>query len=68
MHQIYDQIIDLVKNNISNIKDNHIQFSDLNYKPFNFDQKNFNSRIYASSSMFRIRHAGLDPASSILTI
>jgi len=42
MHQIYDQIIDLVKNNISNIKDNHIQFSDPNYKPFNFDKNNFN--------------------------
>jgi len=41
MHQIYDQIISLVKSNISNIKDNHIQFSDTNYKPFNFDKNNF---------------------------
>lgn len=41
MHQIYNQIITLVKNNISNINDNHIQFSDPNYKPFNFDKNNF---------------------------
>ncbi|GAG14957.1 unnamed protein product, partial [marine sediment metagenome] len=41
MHQIYDQIINLVKNNITDIKDNHIQFSDSNYKPFDFDNKNF---------------------------
>jgi hypothetical protein len=38
---LFNQIIDLVKNNISNIKDNHVQFSDPNYKPFNFDKKNF---------------------------
>ena len=41
MHQIYNQIINLVKNNISNINDLHIQFSDPNYKPFNFDKNNF---------------------------
>ena len=41
MQQIYNQIIDLVKNNISNINDNHVQFSDTNYKPFNFDKNNF---------------------------
>ena len=41
MHQIYNQIISLIKNNISNINDNHIQFSDPNYKPLNFDRKNF---------------------------
>jgi len=41
MHKIYDQIINLVKNNISNIKDNHVQFSDPNYKPLNFDKNNF---------------------------
>jgi len=41
MQQIYNQIINLVKNNISNIKDNNIQFSDTNYKPFNFDKSNF---------------------------
>jgi len=41
MQQIYDQIIDLVKNNISNVNDNYIQFSDTNYKPFNFDKNNF---------------------------
>ena len=46
MHQIYDQIISLVKSNISNIKDNHIQFSDPNYKPFNFDKKNFKEIKY----------------------
>jgi hypothetical protein len=42
MDSIYNKIIDLVKNNISNIKDNHIQFSDPNYKPINFDKNNFN--------------------------
>ena len=42
MNQIYDQIINLVKNNISNINDNHVQFSDTNYKPLNFDKNNFN--------------------------
>jgi len=41
MQQIYNQIINLVKNNISNIKDNHIQFSDAAYKPLNFDKNNF---------------------------
>tara|TARA_Y100000310_G_scaffold345853_1_gene471429 strand:+ start:11571 stop:12620 length:1050 start_codon:yes stop_codon:yes gene_type:complete len=41
MHEIYNQIINLVKNNISNIDDNHIQFSDTNYKPINFDKNNF---------------------------
>ncbi|MCH8004471.1 MAG: DNA double-strand break repair nuclease NurA [Nanoarchaeota archaeon] len=41
MHQIYNQIINLVKSNISNIKDNHIQFSDTAYKPLNFDKNNF---------------------------
>lgn len=41
MQQIYDQIINIIKNNILNIKDNYIQFSDPNYKPFNLDKKNF---------------------------
>ena len=41
MQQIYDQIISLVKNNISNIGDNYVQFSDSNYKSFNFDKNNF---------------------------
>ena len=49
MNQIYDQIIDLVKNNISNIKDNHVQFSDTNYKPFNFDKNNFNKIKHSDS-------------------
>jgi len=42
MHQIYDQIINLVKNNISNINDNYVQFSNLNYKPFDFNKNYFN--------------------------
>lgn len=41
MDQAYSQIISLVKNNISNVNDSHIQFSDPGYKPFNFDMKNF---------------------------
>jgi|TARA_B100001964_G_scaffold224653_1_gene271709 hypothetical protein len=41
MQEIYNQIINLVKNNISNVNDNHVQFSDPNYKPFNFDKNNF---------------------------
>ncbi len=41
MQQTYDKIISLVKNNISNIDDNHVQFSDTNYKPFNIDKNNF---------------------------
>ena len=41
MHQIYSQIINLVKSNISNANDSHVQFSDQNYKPFNFDKNNF---------------------------
>ncbi|MEK6876533.1 MAG: DNA double-strand break repair nuclease NurA, partial [Nanoarchaeota archaeon] len=41
MHQIYSQIINLVKNNISGADDSHIQFSDQNYKPLNFDKNNF---------------------------
>jgi len=53
MQQIYNQIIDLVKNNISNIKDNHIQFSDPNYKPFNFDKNNF-KEIKSSESKNKI--------------
>jgi len=61
MQQIYDQIINLVKNNISNIKDNHIQFSDTNYKPFNFDKNNF-SEIKNSDSKNKI--AFIDAGSS----
>ncbi len=49
MRQIYDQIIDLVKNNLTNIKDSHIPFSDPNYKPFNFDKNNFNEIKYSDS-------------------
>ena len=41
MHQIYSQIISLVKSNISSADDIHIQFSDPNYKPFNFHKTNF---------------------------
>mgnify|MGYP002001410596 FL=1 len=41
MQQTYDKIISLVKNNISDINDNNVQFSDTNYKPFNFDKNNF---------------------------
>src|SRR3989338_3633453 len=41
MHQTYNKIIDLVKNNILNSKDTHVQFSDQNYTPFPFDIKNF---------------------------
>ena len=41
MHQIYSQIISLVKNSISNSDDNYVQFSDANYKPFNFNKNNF---------------------------
>ena len=41
MQQTYDKIISLVKNNISDIDDNHVQFSDTNYKPFNFNKDNF---------------------------
>jgi len=61
MHKIYDQIIDLVKNNISDIKDNHIQFSDTNYKPFNFDKNNF-KEIKSSDSENKI--AFIDGGSS----
>jgi len=61
MQQIYDQIINLVKNNISNIKDNHIQFSDPNYKPFNFDKNNF-TEIKKSDSKNKI--AFIDGGSS----
>ncbi len=43
MRQIYDQIINLVKSNISDTNDTCIQFSDKNYKPFNFDKNNFHS-------------------------
>ena len=41
MQQIYNQIINLVKNNISNINDNYVQFSDKSYKSINFDKNNF---------------------------
>lgn len=41
MHQIYSQIINLVKSNISSANDSRVQFSDQNYKPFNFDKNNF---------------------------
>ena len=53
MHQVYNQIINLVKSNISNIKDNHIQFSDSNYEPFNFDKNNF-TEIKKSESKNKI--------------
>ena len=41
MQDIYNQIINLVKNNISNIDDAHVQFSNPDYKPFNFNKDNF---------------------------
>ena len=41
MHQIYSQIISLVKSNISSADDIHIQFSDQNYNPLDFDKNNF---------------------------
>ena len=49
MHQIYNQIINLVKNNISNINDNHVQFSDPNYKSLNFDKNNFKEIMNSDS-------------------
>jgi len=61
MQQTYDKIISLVKNNISNINDNHIQFSDTNYKPFNFDKNNF-KEIKSSESNNKI--AFIDGGSS----
>jgi len=61
MHQVYNQIINLVKSNISNIKDNHIQFSDSNYEPFNFDKNNF-AEIKKSESKNKI--AFIDGGSS----
>ena len=61
MHQVYNQIINLVKSNISNIKDNHIQFSDSNYEPFNFDKNNF-TEIKKSESKNKI--AFIDGGSS----
>src|SRR3989338_350620 len=54
MHQIYSQIINLVKSNISSADDSRVQFSDTNYKPFNFDKTNFhqieNAEIIKSSN------------------
>jgi len=50
MQQIYNRIIELVKNNISDIKDNHIQFSDTNYKPFNFNKNNFKEIINTANN------------------
>ena len=50
MHQIYNQIISLVKSNISSADDVHIQFSDQNYKPFNFDKNNFHQIRNAEKS------------------
>ena len=41
MQQIYSQIINLVKSNVSSANDRHVQFSDQNYTPFAFDRKNF---------------------------
>lgn len=41
MYQIYSQIINLVKSNISSANDSHVQFSDRNYAPFAFDRKSF---------------------------
>ena len=41
MHKIYDQIIDLIKNNISTINDNHVQFSSPDYNTINFNKNNF---------------------------
>ncbi len=61
MQQTYDKIISLVKNNISDITDNHIQFSDINYKPFNLDKNNFNE-IKESKSKNKI--AFIDGGSS----
>ncbi|MFH0868580.1 MAG: DNA double-strand break repair nuclease NurA [Candidatus Woesearchaeota archaeon] len=61
MHQIYDQIIDLVKNNISNINDNRVQFSDPAYQAFDFDIKNF-KKINNSDSNNKI--AFIDGGSS----
>ena len=53
MRQIYNQIINMIKNNISNIKDNHIQFSNPDYRPFNFDKNNF-TEIKKSESKNKI--------------
>tara|TARA_Y100000031_G_scaffold82361_1_gene90733 strand:+ start:3611 stop:4630 length:1020 start_codon:yes stop_codon:yes gene_type:complete len=43
----------MIKNNISNIKDNHIQFSNPDYRPFNFDKNNF-TEIKKSESKNKI--------------
>ncbi len=59
MHQTYDQIIDLVKNSISNTNDAHIHFSDQNYTSLPFDRKNFQSiEKSASSSKIAFIDAG----------
>ena len=44
MHQIYSQIIGLIKNTISGTDDSYIHFSDSDYKPFPLTKNNF-SRI-----------------------
>jgi len=41
MHQMYDQIVNLVKKNITKIDDSYVQFSDPDYKPYKFDKNNF---------------------------
>ena len=41
MEEKYDEIINLVKNNFSTANDKHVQFSDSDYKAFDFDKNNF---------------------------
>src|SRR3989338_1383870 len=59
MHQIYSQIINLIKNNISSANDRYVQFSDQDYTPFAFDRKNFQLiKNSASSSKIAFIDAG----------
>jgi len=41
MKEIYDQIIELVRNNVSTSNDSHVKFSDINYRPYDFNKENF---------------------------
>ncbi|MDP3765130.1 MAG: DNA double-strand break repair nuclease NurA [Nanoarchaeota archaeon] len=42
MGEIHEKIIALIKNNISNANDSHIQFSNPDYTPFEFNKSYFN--------------------------
>ncbi|MBI2208263.1 DNA double-strand break repair nuclease NurA [Candidatus Woesearchaeota archaeon] len=43
MQDMFDKIIELVKNNSLESKDNHVKFSDPDYRAFPFDKNNFHS-------------------------